>query len=234
MKKEITIKRHKWGHTVEEKDFAADERNVDLIINNTKKVTISMSPEELKPFAYGYLFTSGLISSKEDVKKLNVRKNTIEVQLARLPVEDERPVEDRLGKSPFDKIITPPFGKLSALYKSFARYTSIFDETGGVHSAAAVVDSSSILFFSEDVGRLNAVDKVIGKALQKDTDLESAQYFLLTSGRISCEVVAKAFIGNLRSIISLSAPTCAAIANAKKFKIGIIGFLRGKTFNIYT
>jgi FdhD protein len=243
MKKEVTIKRYKNGTISEEKDMVAAEKNIDLIVNKKAKLTVSMSPGDLKAFIYGFLLTSGLISSTGEIQTLNIRNNTIDVDLT-TPLSDFKmflpsgcgggslpETEAGISKNPFQKVVHPPFDRLPDLFKEFNRYSIVFDETGGIHSAA-ISDGDTIKFFSEDIGRHNAVDKVIGKAWLQSIDFNS--HFLLTSGRISGEIVKKAFSTGLRSIVSRSAPTCTAIKRAKQLNIGIIGFLRGNRFNIYT
>jgi len=243
MKKEITIKRYKNGNISEEKDFVVEEKNIDLIVNKKTKLTVSMSPGDLKVFTYGFLLTSGLISSIGEIQTLNVRDNTIDVGLT-TPLSDFKmflpsgcgggsllETETKIQKKSFQQVIHPPFDRLPGLFKEFNHYSIVFEETGGVHSAA-ISDGSSVKFFAEDIGRHNAVDKVIGKAWLQGIDFNS--HFLLTSGRISGEIVKKVFYAGLRSIVSRSAPTCAAIKRARQLNIGIIGFLRGNRFNIYT
>lgn len=243
MKKEITVKRYKSGRISEEKDAVAAEENIDLIINKKTKLTVSMSPVDMEPFIYGFLATAGLISSVGEVQTLNIHGNSIDVSLS-VPVGDfgmflpsgcggGALLESKtgIGKKTFKERLHPPFEQLPGLYKEFNRYSHIFEETGGVHSAA-ISDGSAIKFFSEDIGRHNAVDKVIGKAMLRGLDCSS--HFLLTSGRISAEIVKKVFYAGLRTIVSRSAPTCAAIVGARRVNIGIIGFVRGNRFNIYT
>lgn len=242
MKKEITIKRYKSGTVTEITDHVASEKNIDLIIDGRQALTVSMSPGDLEPFAYGFMLTSGLITGKSDVENLSIEGSTIKIKLKPgvLPQEFNLLLPSGCGggglldvelpRVPFKKLLNPDFDRLPELYKAFNSHSSIFEETGGVHSAA-LTDGESVMFFSEDIGRHNAVDKVIGKALLKGIDLE--KHFLLTSGRISGEIVKKTFYAGLRAIISRSAPTCAAIVRARRANIGIIGFLRGSRFNVY-
>jgi len=201
-----------------------------------------MSPGDLEPFAYGFLLTAGMIADRSDVEHLTVTGKTIDIKLKPgvLPSEYNLllpsgcggggQLDVELPRPPFKKQLNPDYDRLPELYKAFNSHSSIFEETGGVHSAA-LTDGERVMYFSEDFGRHNAVDKVIGKALLQDVDLE--RHFLLTSGRISGEIVKKAFYAGLRALISRSAPTCAAIVRARRANIGIIGFLRGNRFNVY-
>lgn len=242
MKKEITIKRYRSGTVTEVTDHVASEKNIELVIGGVQALTVSMSPGDLEAFAYGFMLTSGLITGRSDVEGLTVKGTSIEIKLKPGIHPPEFNVllpagcggggllDVELPRVAFREILEPDYDRLPELYKAFNSHSSIFEETGGVHSAA-LTDGESVMFFSEDIGRHNAVDKVIGKALLKDIDLE--KHYLLTSGRISGEIVKKAFYAGLRAIISRSAPTCAAIVRARRANIGIIGFLRGSRFNVY-
>ncbi|MCP5053991.1 MAG: formate dehydrogenase accessory sulfurtransferase FdhD [bacterium] len=225
----------------QKKDMVAAEEEILMVINKTERVIISMSPDDLKPFSYGFLLTSGLITSVDEIEELSILGHRIDVQLTNAPEDltivlrsgcgSGTGVEADIETNPFDEVELPDLETLPELYKEFTRYSEVHDETGGVHSAA-ITDGSAIHFFSEDVGRHNAVDKVIGKALMRDVDLND--YFLLSSGRISGEIVKKAISARLRTIVSRAAPTCAAIVRARRANLGVVGFMRGKRYNVYT
>jgi FdhD protein len=241
MQQELTIRQYKEGQTKERKDIIAEEQDFRLIIDESTTLTVSLSPDDIKPFTYGFLFTSGLIASVDEVRRFNVNMYDVNVSLARPPGEFNLILSSGCGsgaapdlefrKQAFKEVVYPDFDRLPLLYKEFNRYSIVHAETGGVHSAA-LTDGQNIRFFSEDIGRHNAVDKAIGKALLVGAGPDG--YFLLVSGRVSGEIVKKASQARLRAIISRSAPTCAAIKQARKINMGIIGFLRGKRFNIYT
>jgi len=113
----------------------------------------------------------------------------------------------------------------------FSKSSELFTETGGVHSAA-ISDGKEILVFREDIGRHNAVDKVIGSLVLAGITLSDK--ILLTSGRISSEIITKVIYAGVPVIISKSAPTQKAIEYAIKENITLIGFARGNSFNIYS
>ena len=118
-----------------------------------------------------------------------------------------------------------------SLIKEFQDRAMIFKETGGTH-CAAVGTTKEILFFAEDIGRHNAVDKVIGQALLAGTPLEDK--FLLLSGRIAYDISMKAARSGIPVCISRAAPTSAALELGERIGLTIIGFVRGKRMNIYT
>jgi FdhD protein len=242
MKKEIKIKEFKSGETKEKYDYVAVEKNIEMVLNGETRISLSISPLELKEFTYGFLFSSGFITSENHVKGLRISKEKIKVT-----IERKRDPKDILSlgssggryirspsdqaRKPFGSKLIPRHEKLLPLFAEFSGKSVIFAETGGVHSAA-LSDGLSIKFFSEDIGRHNAVDKVIGKALLAKIDF-SCHFFML-SGRISSEIVQKCFHAGCPTIVSRSASTSLAVERARENNMSIFGFLRGNKFNIYT
>jgi FdhD protein len=150
------------------------------------------------------------------------------------------------GRARIDDLLTrlgrlPPCEPLaravvSRSIEQLARAQSSFARTGGVHGALALAANGTELAASEDVGRHNAVDKVIGKLLfaeQLTPDRALAQ-ILAVSGRTSFEIVQKAGAARIGLLVSVSAPTSLAIDTADALGITLIGFARGESFNIYT
>ncbi len=113
----------------------------------------------------------------------------------------------------------------------FEKRSVLFRKTGGVH-AAGLANKERILFYFEDIGRHNAVDKVVGKCLQNQVSCEDKM--LLLTGRISSDIVAKASKSGIGIIVSRSAPTGLAVKNAQRLGITLVGFARGSKMNIYS
>lgn len=107
-----------------------------------------------------------------------------------------------------------------------------FEETGGLHAAGAFDIAGRLLTTMEDVGRHNAVDKVIGRLLLDDA-LPASEYGLMVSGRASFELMQKALVAGMPLLAAVSAPSSLAVSLAREFNMTLIGFLRGDTFNIY-
>ena len=105
-----------------------------------------------------------------------------------------------------------------------------FKQTGGVHSAG-LADNQQLLFRFEDIGRHNAVDKVIGQAFLQQIDLSDK--CLLLSGRIAAEILIKAARNGIPFLLSRSAPTLKAVEMAEEIGLTVIGFARGQRFNLY-
>lgn len=110
---------------------------------------------------------------------------------------------------------------------------STFDETGGLHAAAAFTLDGELVVTMEDVGRHNAVDKVIG-ALLLEQRLPAAELGLMVSGRASFELMQKTVVAGMPLLAAVSAPSSLAVRLAGEFGATLVGFLRGDTFNVYT
>jgi FdhD protein len=107
-----------------------------------------------------------------------------------------------------------------------------FDKTGGLHAAAAFDTDGDLVEIMEDVGRHNAVDKIIGSLLLQDR-LPASELGLMVSGRASFELMQKTLMGGMPLLAAISAPSSLAVQLANEFDITLVGFLRGSDFNIY-
>ncbi len=107
-----------------------------------------------------------------------------------------------------------------------------FDETGGLHAAGAFDRDGEIVAVMEDVGRHNAVDKVVGRLLLDDR-LPASELGLLVSGRASFELVQKTLVAGIPLIAAVSAPSSMAVDLAREFNMTLVGFLRDRSFNVY-
>jgi FdhD protein len=118
------------------------------------------------------------------------------------------------------------------MYATMNKLQNTYKKSGGSHAAAIFSDKSELLSLKEDIGRHNAVDKTIGDLLSKKK-LKQANY-LLVSGRVSYEIVIKAFIAKIPVIVAVSACSSLAVDFAKEFGICLIGFTRENKMTIYS
>ena len=240
------------GNNVEEIiDPVASELPVMLLVNNEPLVTLLCTPSELQELAVGFLLSEGILRKKSSIKKLEVddRKLTVRIELTDLPADFNKMFEKRTISSGCGKGITftsynaetdrklivqdhvISLDDIKRLLAGFRTISKLYLETGGVHSAA-LSDGKDLLFFSEDIGRHNAVDKLIGKAFLQSVPVENK--ILLTSGRVTSEITTKAGRNRFPILISRAAPSCMAVSYAEDMGITLVGFARGDRMNIYT
>lgn len=116
------------------------------------------------------------------------------------------------------------------LMHNFNSISTLFKDTGGVHTCG-LADSTSILKVADDIGRHNALDKIIGWSIMNHLTLSNK--ILLTTGRISSDIISKMIRASIPLIVSRSAPTSYALEMANDYSIQIIGFARGQRMNVY-
>lgn len=137
------------------------------------------------------------------------------------------------GAEPFDSNIGR-FSRamLTQVPEALRAAQHTFDRTGGLHAAAVFDSAGDLLVIMEDVGRHNAVDKVIGSLLLNNR-LPASECGLMVSGRASFELMQKTLVAGIPLLVAVSAPSSLAVQLAQEFNMSLVGFLRGDTFNIY-
>lgn len=236
------------GNRIE--DVVARESPLTIILNDQELVTLLCSPVNQKYLALGFLFSEGLIKSKDEVKKLMVDERR---GIVRVETFEDRSFANELM---FKRFITSGCGKGASFYtvadaqnqtkvesqiqvsthdilslvSDFQRRSQVYKETGGVHSAA-LCDTENILVFSEDIGRHNALDKIFGECILKDISVDGR--IVISSGRISSDMLLKVAKRSIPIIVSKSAPTDLGVKLAQELSITLIGFARGRRMNVY-
>ena len=231
-------------------EVVAREFPVTIILNDQELVTLLCSPNNLKYLVVGFLSSEGLLESKDEIKKIVVDDERGVIRLD--TVEDKGFDQDVL----FKRLITSGCGRGASFYSAadatsqkvesqteisadevfalaneFQHGSEVYLATHGVHSAA-LCDRKSILVFSEDIGRHNAIDKIFGKCLLEDIPTDDR--VIITSGRISSEILHKVAKRGIPIIISIAAPTNLGVKIADNLGITLIGSVRGKKMNVYT
>jgi FdhD protein len=224
-------------------DTIGVEKKLRVRVNGQELITVCCTPLLIKELLAGLLFTEGILSEKDQMKNLHIstgKEITADISLDRHIPKEGFPFIRSLGgitlhKKRFSKRINNTVRiQAESLIKVFRRFQSkskLFALTGCFHSAA-LSDGERIIAFAEDIGRHNAVDKVIGSAILKDMSLKHR--IMLVSCRISSEIISKCAQWNIAIIASGAAPTDLAIKIARDSGVALIGFLRGKRMNIYT
>ena len=228
MKKEVEILKvfpAKQGDKLEikkVKDLVAQEFHFDLFVNSKLAFKFMCSPSQLKELVIGFLFSEGFIRDSQEILELFFKKDQCFVGLTS---KEKYP----LPRSKHRLKLDPP--SLWFLMDALQKRSIFFQETGCFH-AAALATGQEIVLFAEDIGRHNAIDKVIGQAVLKNIPLNDK--ILLTTCRLSAHIVKKAIYAGISYIASKSAVTDKAIALAKEYGLSLVGFVRSKRMNIYT
>jgi len=246
------------AHKLERKqDYVAEERPLHLFINNTHYVSILCSPVLLKELATGYLLSEGILRSVNEIGEIQLLKGgKCQVQLKRgVEAEKRIAVSQSFARLvitacgspdywPLSKLIDRlhvqrlPLGfkvKAEVVSESVRRLNTVaetFRKTGGVHVAALYSVRGDLMTYAEDVGRHNAVDKVIGVCALKGCDF--SQCFLGLSGRLTGDIVLKAARMRIPVVASLSAATDSGVEVARRTGLTLIGFVRGHRMNVFT
>jgi FdhD protein len=221
------------------------------------------TPGNDRELAAGFLFGESIVREASDILSIEFcgspapdsgNRNVVRVELAPDVEVDLGRLQRHFyttsscgvcGKTSLDALRVIGVEPLSGSPASFgaALLTSIpqklrsaqttFDETGGLHAAAAFDSAGTLIVTMEDVGRHNAVDKVIGYLLLQG-GLPGAKLGLMVSGRASFELTQKALVAGMPLLAAVSAPSSLAVQLASEFDLTLVGFLRGETFNIYS
>ncbi len=234
-------------------DYIAEEKPFYLLINTTFWATILCSPTDLQALSVGHFLSEGILRSIEEIEEVVLKESE---STCYVKLKPEIKVEDRVKISRLHaRIIHSACGENADYLKTGriikvksdlkVKAQTIFDSvkqlnfkaegyrrTGGLHVAAIYKADGQLVALAEDVGRHNAVDKVIGMtALNK---IDFGECFLALSGRISGDVAFKAVNVGVPIIASLSAALSSGIAMAESADLTLAGFVKGKRINIYT
>lgn len=227
------------------------EKPLTLFLNNVEFATMICSPGNYEELCTGFLLSEGLIKNRSDIKSISCREED-----GLLWMETSNPIPQTnnflrrhiascCGRGRAGIYFINDARELTAV-ESDAQYTATrlldiiallevssetYLRTGGVHSAI-LADQTEIFFMYEDIGRHNAVDKVLGRALLDG--ISTADKCLVLSGRIASEILIKAARSHIPVLLSRAAPTELTLDLAEELNITIVGFARGDSLKIYT
>ncbi|HIH36837.1 MAG TPA: formate dehydrogenase accessory sulfurtransferase FdhD [Methanocellales archaeon] len=222
----------------------AKEVALAIFVNGRQFSTAMMSPQMKKEFVLGHLLSEGVIEGLEDVESLKIRediakvitKNPIKVFAAKkVIVSGCGGSSGFLDESKLPKVDSKLKLDKKVLFEGIKKIltSDLHKRTGGTHTCAIIeVSKTERSFISEDIGRHNALDKIIGHALLKKYHLPDT--FVVCTGRISSEMVLKCSIAKIPIIASRGAVTSLAVEIANKTGLTVIGFVRGQRMNIYS
>lgn len=198
------------------------DKTVKIEINGEKYGTFAVIDDSLKEFAIGYIFGEGLVQSLDELESIDISMDKIAISIKNLNKKDTvEKVESALKVTPEE---------LTGRMDSLTENAKTWQETGGTHVAGIVCKDEFIV--KEDVSRHVAVDKVIGYGILNNFDLNEC--YIIYSGRMPANMVKKLANNNIPLLASNAAPMASGIDYGKKSNVTMVGFLRGKRFNVYT
>jgi FdhD protein len=241
---------HKWkvqrlkGKTRDKvEDTVAEEKRLRISINGKEVLSMYCTPLMIRELVVGLIMTEGIADGICTERMSIIYGDEIAVDV---PAEGEVRLEGAaitsgcVGGITFAKKLTDTAkddstkikrSALRDLFRDFHARSSLYELTGCVHSAA-LSDGEDIICFAEDIGRHNAVDKVIGCSILESVDLRGK--IMLASGRLSSEIVSKCSRWAIPIVASRTAPTALALRIAAETGVTVVGFIRGDRMNVYT
>jgi FdhD protein len=248
------------GAVARKDDYLAAEEPLEIRIGeNPLSVTMRTPGHDLE-LAAGFLFTEGLVQRREQIIALanatndddGKRGNVVRAEVAAEALPDFDKLRRHFfaasscgicGKASIDavrsRLLRTPNPDFRVEPKLIVRLPdalrseqNVFERTGGLHAAALFDGRGALLIVREDIGRHNAVDKVVGWALLNDR-IPLSDCILLVSGRGGFEIIQKAIVAGIPVVASVSAPSSLAVQLARELRLTLIGFLRGNRFVIY-
>jgi FdhD protein len=240
-------------------DALAVEEPLEIRLNGMSLAVTMRTPGQDEALAVGFLVTEGILSSPNDLYDVTRcadpdypdLRNIVDVYVATECVPDDLLTGRQryaasscglCGKASIEAVrkLAPPFqttpaitpAVLQALPDRMRAAQQVFERTGGLHAAALFDVEGRLLEVEEDIGRHNAVDKVVGRAFLGGV-WPAEDLILMASGRAGFEIVQKALVARIPVVCSVSAPSTLAVELAYESGMVLVGFLRGETMNVY-
>ncbi len=219
-----------------------EEVPLALFVNGRHAMTAMMSPVQLEDFVTGYLYTEQIIRNIDEIESIRIEKNRMSVITKNLfkVLGPKKTILSGCGGST-SYIDTEKLPKITSDYRistldirnaaKAVLNSELHITTGGIH-IVALLDRDKVIAVSEDIGRHNALDRVIGFGLRNRIDLSKT--WVMVSGRISSEMVRKCLIAGIPVIVSRGATTTLAVETAEKTGLTVVGFARSSRMVIYT
>jgi len=219
------------------------ETEITIFVNRREFVSILCTPSKLNCLVLGFLYTEGIISGLGDVTMMRVCDEESEVDVRLSKTDFELPTKRRLtsgcgGGSTFtmegqrveSSLVAAPMDALSLL-KQLQEQMELYPVSGGVHTSA-LADATKLLVVAEDIGRHNTLDKIQGECLLKG--ISTRDRMLLSTGRVSSEMLLKAAKMETPIVVSRHSPTSGAITLARDLGITLVGYARRSSLTVYS
>jgi FdhD protein len=251
----VPIQKVDHGAVTSEQDLLAVEEPLEIRLGERNVAITMRTPGNDEELAAGFLFTEGILRDRSDVSGISLwdrnrvtvaLKDESHVDLGRLErnfyVSSSCGVCGKASIQAVEAIGCPALSRntpqitgelIHALPEKLRSNQLVFDRTGGLHAAGLFDTSGTLLSTREDVGRHNAVDKLIGAAFLKG-GVPLDDHVLMVSGRASFELVQKALMAGIAAMAAVGAPSSLAVELALRYGMTLIGFVRDRKFNIYS
>jgi FdhD protein len=234
-----------------EQDFVSVEEPLQIRLNGSDLAITMRTPGHDDELAVGFLFSEGILRDREAIETIELGDNSISITAEALQDMSAQTRHFYLtsscgvcGKASVDSLVaagcsapprdTPKISRatLQSLPETLRTTQAAFDRTGGLHAAGLFNPQGELQLVREDVGRHNAVDKLIGRSVL-DGRVPLHNSILMLSGRISFELVQKALVAGVSTLAAVGAPSSLAVETALRFGMTLAGFVRDGRFNIY-
>ena len=251
MKEHVEILRISEDSEKRMEDVVARETPLTIILNGEELVTLLCTPSHQKSLAVGFLLSEGFLQKKEEVESIvfSEGNGTMSVRTShdvglQKDFFQKRTITSGCGKGAVfynatDRLQCRPVTSELKVKQSTIRYlmrqvngkSELFKATGGVHTCALCTEAG-IVIFREDIGRHNAIDKILGECFLES--IRTDDKIMVTSGRLTSEMIIKVAKQAVPILMSRSAPTDLAINLSKNLNVTLIGFVRGSRLTIYS
>jgi len=221
------------------------EKPITIYVNRQELVTILCTPAKLNFLVVGFLYAEGIISGMGDVLTMRVCDEESEVDVLLANPDYRVPTERRTltsgcgggatfgseGKRVESSLVVTPTDVLSLMKQLLQEQMELYQLSGGVH-ASALADTKDLLLVAEDIGRHNTLDKIQGECLLRG--ISTKDRILLSTGRVSSEMLVKATRMQVPVVVSRHSPTGNAVSLAQDLGIALIGYARGSRLMVYS
>jgi FdhD protein len=252
----ITLTRLEHGAAAQATDLVAREEPLEIRVEGRSIAVVMRTPGHDEDLAAGFLLTEGVIKKASDIFEISLCPSTSEggnvadVLLAGITVDWDSLTRHVFassscgvcGKATIESVFMnfPPVTESMQISAAFLQSLpdkaraaqETFEQTGGLHASAIFDQAGNLLVLREDVGRHNALDKVLGYSLRHGL-LPLQEHVLMVSGRVSFEIMQKALAGGIPIVAAISAPSTLAVDFAQGSGQTLVGFLRGDRMNVY-
>ena len=218
------IKRVQSGEVETVDDTIVAEKNVSIEVRGAELIRTTCSPDHVREWVIGYLFSEGYIVSSNDVAEIREVKSVFSVTLG-----DSAPAEPApLTPVESDWTVTPE--RILAIARDVIEKAEVFRRTGGTHTMA-IASRTEIVSLVEDISRTCALEKALGIALLEGADF--GQCFAFLSSRVPSRMIAKLARCGIPIAAAVSAPTIDAVRLAEELNVCLCGFVRDERLNVY-